>query len=225
MHVLVVEDERKTAAFIRRALEAEGFAVEVIRHGDEVLPFIATHNLDAIVMDIMLPGCDGLSVVRQMRNRKITIPVILLSARGEVDERIEGLDAGAEDYLPKPFILSELIARVRALGRRPIAQSSVEHLCIADLTLNTTTREARRGEMPIELSSREYFLLEYLMRASGRICGRQAIMEHVWGYTFDPGTNLVDVYIRRLRRKIDTADHPKLLQTIRGEGYALKKEQ
>jgi DNA-binding response OmpR family regulator len=224
MHVLVVEDERKTAAFIRRALESERFAVEVIRNGNEVIPFIATHSLDAIVMDIMLPGCDGLSVVRQMRSSKITIPVILLSARGEVDERIEGLNAGADDYLPKPFILSELIARVRALGRRPGTQAKAERLRVADLRLNTVSREAYRGEKPIELSSREYFLLEYLMRASGQICGRQAIMEHVWGYTFDPGTNLVDVYIRRLRRKIDTSDLPKLLQTIRGEGYVINSE-
>lgn len=221
MHVLVVEDERKTAAFIRNALEAEGFEVDVIRRGDEVFPFVAAHSLDAIVMDIMLPGCDGLSAVRQLRQHKFITPVLLLSARGEVDERVEGLDAGADDYLPKPFILTELIARVRALGRRSTVHISTE-LRVGDLILNTTTHEARRGEMLIELSSREYFLLEYLMRSAERICTRQAIIEHVWGYSFDPGTNLVDVYIKRLRRKIDTADRTKLLQTIRGVGYVLK---
>lgn len=223
MHVLVVEDERKTAAFIRIALEAEGFAVVVIRRGDEVLPFVSAHRLDAIVMDIMLPGCNGLDAVRQLRQHKIITPVLLLSARGEVNERVEGLDAGADDYLPKPFMLTELIARVRALGRRS-ALHIREELRVADLILNTTTHEARRGEMPIELSAREYHLLEYLMRSAERICARQAIMEHVWGYTFDPGTNLVDVYIKRLRRKIDTEDRAKLLQTIRGVGYVLKSE-
>ena len=155
--------------------------------------------------------------------RKITTPVLLLSARGEVDERVEGLNFGADDYLPKPFILSELVARIRALGRRSTAHMPME-LHVADLTLNTTTHEARRDNAAIELTAREYLLLEYLMRSAGRICSRPAIMEHVWGYNFDPGTNLVDVYIKRLREKIDLPDLPKLLQTIRGVGYVLKNE-
>ena len=221
MHVLVVEDERKTASFIKKSLQAEGFAVDVIHHGDEVLPFVTTHSLDAIVMDIMLPGRDGLSAVRQLRKRMIMTPVLLLSARGEVDERIEGLNAGADDYLPKPFILSELIARVRALGRRSLSQLPAE-LHLADLTLNTATRIATRGDRTIELATKEYLLLEYLMSSAGRICSRPSILEQVWEYNFDPGTNLVDVYVRRLRDKIDTNNSEKLLHTIRGVGYVLR---
>ena len=221
MHVLVVEDEKKTAAFIRKALQAEGFTVDVINNGDEVVPFVAAATLDAIVMDIMLPGRDGLGVLRQLRARKIAVPVLLLSARGEVDERIEGLDAGADDYLPKPFVLSELIARVRALGRRSNAQMPVE-LRLSNLTLNTFTHTAHRGDVAVELTSREYLLLEFLMRSAGRICSRPSILEQVWGYTFDPGTNLVDVYIRRLREKIDAGFAPKLLHNVRGVGYVMK---
>ncbi len=223
MHVLVVEDEKKTASFIRKALQAEGFTVDVIYNGDEAAPFAAETSLDAIVLDIMLPGRDGLSVLRQLRARKITTPVLLLSARGEVDERVEGLDAGADDYLAKPFVLAELIARVRALGRRSRAHMPVE-LRIANLSLNTFTRTARRDTTDICLTSREYLLLEFLMRSVGRICSRSSILEQVWGYTFDPGTNLVDVYIRRVREKIDSGHSPKLLHSVRGSGYVMKIE-
>ena len=224
MHVLVVEDEKKTAAFIRKALEAEGFAVDVIHNGDEVTPLVSTTSFDAIVMDIMLPKGDGISALRQLRARKITTPVLLLSARGEVDERVEGLNAGADDYLPKPFVLAELIARVRALGRRSTAHLPVE-LRLANLLLNTSTRTAMRDSTWIELTSREYLLLEYLMRSSGRVCSRMAILEQVWGYTFDPGTNIVDVYIKRVREKIDAGFAPKLLHNVRGVGYVMKIEQ
>ncbi len=223
MHVLVVEDEKKTAAFIRNALMAEGYVVDVLQRGDEVLPFLSNSSIDAIVMDIMLPVSDGLSVMRQLRARKITVPVLLLSARGEVDERVEGLNAGADDYLPKPFVLAELIARVRALGRRSMAPMAVE-LKLANLSLNTTTRTALRESTEIELTTREYLLLEYLMRCAGRICSRRAILEHVWGYTFDPGTNLVDVYIKRVREKIDAGFAPRLLHNVRGVGYVIKIE-
>jgi DNA-binding response OmpR family regulator len=223
MHVLVVEDEKKTAAFIRKALQSEGFTVDIIHNGDEVVSFVSAASLDAIVMDIMLPGRDGLSVLRQLRTRKIAVPVLLLSARGEVNERVEGLDAGADDYLPKPFVLSELIARVRALGRRSAAHMAIE-LRLANLTLNTFTRTAQRDTTAIELTSREYLLLEFLMRSAGRICSRPAILEQVWGYTFDPGTNLVDVYVRRVREKIDAGFVPKLLHNIRGVGYVMKIE-
>jgi DNA-binding response OmpR family regulator len=222
MHVLVVEDEKKTAAFIRKALAAEGFAVDVIHNGSEVVPFAAATSLDAIVLDIMLPGRDGLSVLRQLRARKIAIPVLLLSARGEVDERVEGLNAGADDYLAKPFALDELIARVRALGRRG-GETRAVALRIADLTLDTVTRQAQRGGVSIDLSTREYRLLEFLMRSAERVCGRMVILEKVWDYSFDPGTNLVDVYIRRLRDKIDAGFDAKLLHTVRGCGYVLKK--
>jgi DNA-binding response OmpR family regulator len=221
MRVLVVEDEKKTASFVRKALQAEGFAVDVLHDGQAVSPAVELSPFDVIVLDIMLPGRDGLSVLRQLRERSITTPVLLLTARGEVTERVEGLNAGADDYLCKPFALAELIARVRALGRRGGDQKSVV-LRVGDLTLNTITRQARRGNSVIELASREYRLLEFLMRSPGRICGRMAIMEKVWDYDFDPGTNLVDVYVMRLREKIDANFDTKLLHTVRGIGYVLK---
>src|SRR6185503_20179205 len=158
--------------------------------GADALAAVGNTPFDVVVLDVMLPGRDGLSVVRLMRERKITTPVMLLTARGEVSEKVEGLNAGADDYLPKPFALDELVARVRALGRRYSDTKS--------LTLDTVTRRVRRGETSIDLAPREYLLLEYLMRSAGRICGRMAIVEKVWDYDFDPGTNLVDVYVMRL---------------------------
>ena len=223
MRLLVVEDERKTASFIRKALQAENFAVDVAGNGDDALALASGAPFDVIILDIMLPGPDGLSVLRQLRSKKITTPVILLSARGHVDERIEGLNAGADDYLPKPFVLAELVARVRALGRRN-QESRSATLRIGDLILDTVTHEARRGSAAFELTAREYRLLEFLMRSQGRICGRMAILEKVWDYDFDPGTNLVDVYIKRLREKIDAGFPAKLVHTVRGIGYVLKEE-
>jgi DNA-binding response OmpR family regulator len=223
MRVLVVEDEKKTASFIRKALQAEGFAVDVCHRGDDALAAASATPFDALVLDIMLPGRDGLSVLRQLRERKISTPVLLLSARGEVNERVEGLNAGADDYLPKPFELDELIARVRALGRRG-NESRPVILRVADLTLDTNTRQAQRGPTRFTLADREYRLLEFLMRSPGRICGRMTILEHVWDYDFDPGTNLVDVYIKRLREKIDAGFEPKLLHTVRGIGYVMKEQ-
>src|SRR3954469_5769445 len=222
MRVLVVEDEKKTASFIRKALQAEGFAVDVCHNGDDALVSAGATAFDGIVLDIMLPGRDGLSVLRQLRESKNNTPVLLLSARGQVNERVEGLNAGADDYLAKPFALAELIARVRSLGRRGGEPKSVI-LKVADLALDTTTRQARRGGTTFELTTREYRLLEFLMRSPGRICGRMAILEKVWDYDFDPGTNLVDVYIMRLREKIDSGFEAKLLHTVRGIGYVLKE--
>jgi len=170
----------------------------------------------------MLPGRDGLSLLRQLRERQNATPVLLLSARGEVNERVEGLNAGADDYLPKPFVIAELIARVRALGRR-VSETKSPVLRVGDLTLDTVTREARRGGNAIELTTREYRLLEFLMRSAGRICGRMAILEKVWDYDFDPGSNLVDVNVMRLREKIDADFEPKLLHTVRGIGYVMKE--
>jgi len=221
MRMLVVEDEKKTASFVRKALQAEGFAVDVLHDGDSVRPLVETNPFDVIVLDVMLPGRDGLSVVRQLREQRVTTPILLLTARAEITERVEGLNAGADDYLCKPFALAELIARVRALGRRGGEQNAVV-LRVGDLTLNTITRQARRGNTSIDLASREYRLLEFLMRSPGRICGRMAIIEKVWDYDFDPGTNLVDVYIMRLREKIDSQFDHKLLHTVRGIGYVLR---
>ena len=223
MRVLVVEDEKKTASFIRKALQAESFAVDVCHHGDDALAAAGSTPFDAIVLDIMLPGRDGLSVLRQLRESKNATPVLLLSARGEVNERVEGLNTGADDYLAKPFALAELVARVRALTRRG-AENKSPVLRVANLTLDTLTRRAQRGGGDIELTAREYRLLEFLMLSAGRLCGRMMILEKVWDYDFDPGTNLVDVYIRRLREKIDVNFEPKLVHTVRGMGYLLKEQ-
>jgi len=222
MRVLVVEDEKKTASFIRKALQAEQFAVDVTHNGNDALAAARLTPFDAIILDIMLPGRDGLSVLHQLRVGGNRTPVLLLSARGEVDERVAGLDAGADDYLPKPFVIAELVARVRALGRRG-NETRPPVLRVADLALDTVARQAQRGGQVMELTAREYRLLEFLMRSPGQICSRMAIIEKVWDYDFDPGTNVVDVYVMRLREKID-ADHAvKLLHTVRGVGYVLKE--
>jgi DNA-binding response OmpR family regulator len=223
VRVLVVEDEKKTASFIRKALQAEGFATDVCHNGNEALSAPAATPYDAIVLDIMLPGRDGLSLLRHWRENRNSTPVLLLSARGEVNERVEGLNLGADDYLPKPFELVELVARVRALVRRGSENKAVV-LRVADLTLDTVSHEAKRGDTKIELTSREYRLLEYLMRSAGRLCARMMILEKVWDYDFDPGTNLVDVYIKRIREKIDAGFEPKLLHTVRGTGYVLRAD-
>jgi two-component system, OmpR family, response regulator len=222
MRVLVVEDEKKTAAFIRKALQTEGFAVDVCHNGEDATTAAGLTAFDAIVLDIMLPGRDGLSVLKQLRAKQVPTPVLLLSARGEVNERVEGLNAGADDYLAKPFVLAELVARVRALGRRA-SDSRATVLQISNLTLDTVSHIAARDGRPIELTAREYRLLEFLMRSTGRICGRMAILEKVWDYDFDPGSNLVDVNVMRLREKIDADFEPKLLHTVRGLGYLIKE--
>src|SRR5436190_1937253 len=224
MRVLVVEDEKKTASFIRKALQAEGFAADVIHNGDDALALLQTTPFDVVVLDIMLPGRDGLSVLRLLRQRQSATPVLLLSARGEVSERIDGLNAGADDYLPKPFELGELVARVRALSRRPGGDQRAVVLRLANLSLDTVKHEVMRDGRRIDLSAREYRLLEYLLRSQGRICSRMQILEKVWEYDFDPGTNVVDVYIRRVRDKIDAGFEPRLLHTVRGMGYVIKVE-
>ena len=222
VRILVVEDDKKTGAFIAKALKAEGYAVDVLRDGDEALAAIEGTPFDAVVLDIMLIGRDGLSVLKQMRASGNTTPVLLLSARGQVNERVEGLNAGAEDYMAKPFALEELAARVRALVRRG-GDVKTSVLRVGDLKLDTFSRVAERGGRRIELTSREYRLLEYLMRSAGRVCSRMMILEKVWDYGFDPGSNLVDVYVCKLREKIDGEGEVKLLHSVRGEGYVLKE--
>jgi DNA-binding response OmpR family regulator len=222
MRILVVEDEKKMASFIRKALQAEGFAVDVLHEGSGVLAAASATLFDVIILDIMLPGRDGLSVLRQLRENNIRSAVLLLTARGETSERVAGLNAGADDYLPKPFVLAELVARVRAVGRRS-NQSQPVQLRIGDLTLDTVSRVARRHDQNIELTPREYRLLEFLLRMPGRVCSRMAIVESVWDYDFDPGSNLVDVHIMRLREKIDGNAPVKLLHTVRGVGYVMKE--
>lgn len=222
MRVLVVEDDKKTSAFIAKALRAEGFAVDTLRDGDEALAAVQATPFDAVVLDIMLIGRDGLSVLKNMRAQGNETPVMLLSARGKVNERVEGLNAGAEDYLPKPFDLEELIARVHALVRRG-GDVKTTVLRVGDLTLDTISRIAERGGRKIELTTREYRLLEYLMRSAGRVCSRMMILEKVWDYSFDPGSNLVDVYVGKLREKIDAGCAHKLFHSVRGEGYVMKE--
>lgn len=221
MRVLVVEDEKKLANFLRKGLAQENLVVDVVHAGDLALEQIQTQSYDAIVLDIMLPGRDGLSILREMRREHLNTPVLLLSARGSVNERVEGLNLGADDYLPKPFSINEVVARVRALLRR----ASGEHATImqvADLSLNVVAREATRAGKRVELTNREFALLEYLMSHAGRVITKTALCEHVWEHHFDTGTNVVEVCMQRLRRKIDDGHARKLLQTVRGTGYVLR---
>lgn len=222
MRVLVVDDDKKTASFVSKALASDGFATDMLHSGDEALEAITRNSFDAVVLDIMLAGRDGLSVLRKLREVGNHTPVLLLSARGEVNERVEGLNAGADDYLPKPFALEEVIARVRALTRRSNEAASLV-LHVGDLSLDTIRRQAVRGGKVIDLTAREYRLLEFLMRSAGRICSRMTILEKVWDYQFDPGSNIVDVYVRKLRQKIDDDAPVKLLHSVRGMGYVMRE--
>jgi DNA-binding response OmpR family regulator len=221
MRILVVEDERKIAKFVQKGLKEFGFAVDVIGCGDEALEVILDNPFDAIVLDIMLPGRDGLSILRALRERSNAIPVLILTARGEIYEKVEGLDLGADDYQAKPFAIEELAARLRALIRRQTVENLVRYR-IQDLTLDVATRIARRGNRRIDLTGREFSLLECLMRAPGRVFTRTQLCQQVWEYQFDAGTNLVEVYIQRLRRKVDDNEPTKLIQTIRGAGYRIR---
>lgn len=221
MRILVVEDETRTAAFVSKALQAESFAVDVLYSGLDAQPAPFHTPFDVIILDIMLPGMDGLKLLKYWRENGIKTPVLLLTARGEISDRVTGLDAGADDYLCKPFALDELLARVRVLTRRSSETKSLI-LQVADLSINTITREVKRGDTRIDLSPREYRLLEFLTRSVGRVCGRMTIVEKVWDYDFDPGSNLVDVYMMRLREKVDEGHEPKLLHTVRSVGYVLK---
>ncbi|TLD70507.1 response regulator transcription factor [Phragmitibacter flavus] len=220
MNILTVEDDPRTADAIRHGLEEAGWNADLLTRGDEAVQRISTQAYDAVIMDIMLPGCDGLSAVRQLRNMSNSTPVLLLSARGDVDQRISGLNAGADDYLPKPFSMAEVIARVRAITRRG-GEAGAILLRLADLTLNVPQRTAQRAGRSIELSPREFRLLEVLLQNVGNVCTRTELLRQVWDYAFDPGTNLVDVYIRKLREKVDYGYDLPLLHTVRGVGYQL----
>ena len=223
MKILVIEDEKKIAAFIRKGLEAQGFVVDVCHHGDVGFTAATTRPYDAVVLDIMLPGRDGLSILRNLRERKLSVPVILLTARSELNERLEGLNLGADDYLTKPFYIEELIARLHVVTRRATGASQ-SILAVADLTVNLLTREVTRGGRKIDLTAREFELLEHFARSPGRVLTRSQICERVWNYDFDPGTNLVEVYIQRLRKKVEGEGEVKLIETIRGVGYRMKPE-
>lgn len=222
MRLLVIEDEKKTAAFLESMLRAEGFETRVAADGAGGLKQALEGGFDIILSDIMLPRLDGLGLVQELRRQGITTPVIMLSARGEVEQRVEGLNAGADDYLPKPFASSELLARIRSLVRRHQGLRSGA-LTVGDLSHDPVTRETRRAGRRVELSTREALLLECLLKAEGAVVSRRDILSAVWEYDFDPGTNIVDVYVRRLRDKIDRSTSTPLIHTIRGLGYALRE--
>ena len=225
MRILVVEDDQKIAAFVSKGLKEGGFAVDVAERGDDGLHFGLNNSYDAAVVDLMLPGLDGLSMIERWRAQRVKTPVIILSAKRSVDDRVRGLRAGGDDYLTKPFAFSELLARVQALIRRASQSGEVAALSYGDLTLDLFAREVTRGGKKLELQAREFSLLEYLLRNAGRVVSKTMILEHIWDYAFDPKTNVVDVLVCRLRNKIDRDFSPKLIHTMRGFGYVLKADE
>jgi DNA-binding response OmpR family regulator len=225
MHVLVVEDERKIATYVKRGLEEQGYAVDVAATGREALDWVETITFDLVVLDILLPEIDGLTVCRQIRERGHRTPVLMLTARDAVEDRVAGLDAGADDYLVKPFALKELLARLRALSRRTGEVPKTTVLQVADLMLDTATRRVWRGDHDIHLTAKEFAILEYLMRHPDHVLSRSTIADHVWSYDMVNQSNVVDVYIRNLRRKIDDPCALKLIHTVRGAGYRLSDHE
>ncbi|MDI7245942.1 MAG: response regulator transcription factor [Bacillota bacterium] len=223
MRILVVEDEDKIAAFIKKGLEEEGYAVDMVGDGETAIDYALSADYDVIILDIMLPGNDGFAVCREIRARGSSAPVLMLTARDAVDDRVQGLDAGADDYLVKPFAFRELVARVRALLRRP-REVVPSRLKVGDLALDVRTHAAERGGRKIVLTAREYALLEFLMRNKNQVLTRTQIAEHVWDYDFLSESNIVDVYIRYLRVKVDADFEPKLIQTVRGAGYKISDQ-
>lgn len=222
MRILVVEDDKKIASFLLKGLKQAGFAVDHAGEGDEGLALALATPYDAAVVDVMLPRRDGLSLVQELRSRRIHTPVLILSAKASVDDRVRGLQSGGDDYLVKPFSFSELLARLQALIRRATRETEPTTLTVGDLSLNLLTREVTRAGRRIELQTREFSLLEYLMRNAGRVVSKTLLLEHVWDYSFDPQTNVVDVVVCRLRNKVDRDFEPKLIHTLRGVGYVLK---
>jgi heavy metal response regulator len=223
MRILLIEDDQKIASFILKGFKESGFAVDHVSNGEDGLHMALTENYDAAIIDIMLPGLDGLSVIEDLRRKKNNIPAIILSAKRSVDDRVKGFQKGSDDYLTKPFAFTELLARVQALIRRASGVSEPTCLKLGDLLMNLLTREVKRGENKIVLQPLEFALLEYLLRNAGRVVSRTMIMEHVWDYNFDPQTNVVDARICRLRDKIDKDFSTKLIHTMRGVGYVLKE--
>ena len=222
MRVLLVEDDKKLASYIEKGLNAAGFAVDRAEQGDEGLRLVLGSLYDVAIVDIMLPQLDGLTLIDRMRARKVLTPVLILSAKRSVDDRVRGLQTGGDDYLTKPFSFAELLARIQALIRRANHESEPTCLTVGDLSIDLLRREVIRSGIKIDLQPREFALLEYLMRSDGRVVSKTMIIEHVWGYGFDPLTNIVDVVISRLRNKVDRDFDQKLIHTFRGVGYALK---
>ncbi|THB81093.1 MAG: DNA-binding response regulator [Desulfobacteraceae bacterium] len=223
MKILLVEDDEKISGFINKGLEASGFAVDRAYTGMDGLAFVETQSYDTLVIDIMLPELDGISLIQKIRGQGINTPIIVLSARDRVGDRIKGLEAGADDYLTKPFSFSELLARIQALIRRASNITDPMVLRYEDLRLDIVKREVKRSDSPIDLQPLEFSLLEYLLRNKERVVSKTMIMEHVWNYNFDPMTNVVEARICKLRDKVDKGFDPKLIHTVRGAGYVLKK--
>jgi len=221
MKILVIEDERKVASFIMRGLEEVGYTVAIAKDGEEGIYLAESENYDLIILDLILPRKTGIEVLKELRQMRVDTPILILSAKDSVDDRVLGLDSGADDYLTKPFAFSELLARVRALLRRGESVVPVK-LQVGDLVMNTVTREVTRAGKEIRLTNREYTLLEYFMRNTGKVLTRTQLSEQVWDYTFDTFSNVIDVYVNYLRNKIDREFEPKLIHTVRGVGYVLK---
>ncbi|MHB1417267.1 MAG: response regulator transcription factor [Chloroflexota bacterium] len=221
MRILVVEDEEQLAGILKRGLQEHGYAVDVVQDGEDGLAMAETGEHDLVVLDVMLPGLSGFEVARALRARRVNTPILMLTARDSVDDRVTGLDSGADDYLVKPFAFRELVARVRALLRRE-EKTRDPVLRVADLEVDTVSREVRRAERAVSLTTKEYAVLEYLVRNPNRVLTRTQISEHVWDYDFTAMSNVVDVYIRYLRRKLDDGHQFKLIHTVRGIGYQLK---
>ena len=221
MRILIVEDEKKVAAFIKKGLEEETYAVDIAADGEEGLYLGEQNQYDLIILDLMLPKINGLDILSSLRSKEIETPILLLTAKDSVEDKVKGLNQGADDYLTKPFAFSELLARIRVLLRRGKAESKTT-LEIADLTLNLVSHKVSRGNEEIELTGKEYSLLEYFMRNQEKVLTRTMIAEHVWDYNFDTFTNVIDVYVNHLRKKIDKNFSTKLLHTLRGVGYVMK---
>jgi len=222
MKILVVEDEKKVASFLKKGLEQDYYTVDVAFDGKSGLDLALVEDYDLLILDIMLPAIDGITVLKEIRKMKIETPILMLTAKGNIEDKVEGLDSGADDYLPKPFAFEELLARVRALIRR---KDKIKNLVLSadDLNLDTLTHKVSRGDIEIILTPKEYSILEYLMRNKNHVISRIKLTEHVYEYQFDPDTNVIDVYINKLRNKIDKNSDRPLLQTIRGIGYMIKE--
>jgi len=223
MRVLIVEDDKRTASFISKGLQQEGFIVQHASNGEDGLHLLSTESYDAAIVDIMLPKIDGLTLIDEVRKKKILTPVIVLSAKGSVDDRIKGLQAGGDDYLIKPFVFSELLARIQALVRRANSIAEPMSLTVGELSMDLLSHKVFLAGKNIELQPKEFALLEYLMRNRGKIVSKTMIMEHVWDYNFDPQTNVIEVRLCRLREKIDIIPDKKFIHTIRGAGYVLEE--
>jgi two-component system OmpR family response regulator len=225
LRILIVEDDKKIASFITKGLKQEGFAVDHVTNGEDGLHLALHEPYDAAVIDIMLPKLDGLSLIEEMRHNKISTPVLILSAKRSVDDRVKGLQKGSDDYLTKPFAFSELLARIRALIRRGTGTTELTRLKVEDLSMDLLSREVTRHGKRIDLKPLDFALLEYLMRNAGRVVTKTMIMEHVWGYNFDPGSNVVETRVCKLREKVEGEFDKKLIHTIKGVGYVLRENQ